>query len=300
MQFIAGLAVSAAFPSQASARTEFSRDAAGCLVVPVRINGRGPYLFVLDTGSNRTVITPELANELGLAISNGGQRIVGVGGSASAGMTRLDHIDAGALQVRGVTAMVIANDRTMGPFGAAQGALGMDGLAGKRLVIDLERGDFEIESGGDAAPRGYEIVPGRLRFGHLLEIPIDIGGFAARAVIDTGTQATIANAPLLAQGVATTAPQRFALVGANGAAATSQAALLREIKLGPLMINRLLAQPGELPVLRGEDGKALPALFLGMDALGQTKGFAIDFARAELQVRLDPLQLAWLRWTADG
>lgn len=36
------------------------------MVVPVRINGQGPFDFVVDTGTNRTLIDPELAEQLGL------------------------------------------------------------------------------------------------------------------------------------------------------------------------------------------------------------------------------------------
>jgi predicted aspartyl protease len=34
--------------------------------VPVHINGQGPYTFVVDTGAGNTVITPELAEKLGI------------------------------------------------------------------------------------------------------------------------------------------------------------------------------------------------------------------------------------------
>src|SRR5690349_20565118 len=41
-------------------------DLAGRITVPVRVNGEGPFDFVVDTGANRTVIAGELAAELGL------------------------------------------------------------------------------------------------------------------------------------------------------------------------------------------------------------------------------------------
>ncbi|MES1199807.1 MAG: aspartyl protease family protein [Pseudomonadota bacterium] len=299
LKFFAGLAASFAIPSFAYAH-RFARDEAGCLVVPVRVNGHGPYPFILDTGSNRTVVTPELVSALGLVVSNGAQNVTGVGGEANAGLVRLARVDVGAFSHDGVTAIVLPSDGVRGAFGAARGAIGMDGLSDKRLLIDFENGGFEVGPGGAAASEDFDVVKGALRFGRLLEIPIDIGGFEARAIIDTGTQATIANPALMAQGIATATQRRFVVVGARGESPATQAALLRDVKLGPLKIASLLAQPGQLPVLRGPDGKELPALFLGMDALGLTRGFAIDFARAELQVRLDPLQLAWARWSERG
>ncbi len=300
LKVIGGLAVGALFPSIANADTAFVLDDDGCIVVPVMINGRGPFQFVLDTGSNRTVITPEVASDLGLTVSRTGQQVLGVGGAADAGLVRLDRVEIGPCVLPGLTAMVMPSDPRAGMFGAAHGAIGMDGFAGRRLLIDLEDGAYEISDGGEATPSGFEIVPGRLRYSHLLEIPIDVGGFAARAVIDTGAQKTIANDLLLTQGVSVRDPRRFVIAGARGVTAPTNAARLDQVKLGPLVINQLLAHPGELPVLHGPDGKPLPALFLGMDALGLTRGFAIDFARAELQVRLDPRQVAWARWAERG
>src|SRR5688572_9814291 len=46
--------------------TPLERDSAGRLLAPVAINGSGPYRLVLDTGANRTAVTPEVARELGL------------------------------------------------------------------------------------------------------------------------------------------------------------------------------------------------------------------------------------------
>src|SRR5438309_3713000 len=39
---------------------------ANAVFLPLRVNGRGPYLFSLDTGSSNSVIASEVAGELGL------------------------------------------------------------------------------------------------------------------------------------------------------------------------------------------------------------------------------------------
>ena len=41
-------------------------DAASHLTVAVRIDGKGPYHFVVDTGADRTILATEVADELGL------------------------------------------------------------------------------------------------------------------------------------------------------------------------------------------------------------------------------------------
>src|SRR5450432_2517059 len=48
-------------------------DAAKHLTVDVRIDDRGPYRFVVDTGADRTVLATDVAAELGLLF---GERVV--------------------------------------------------------------------------------------------------------------------------------------------------------------------------------------------------------------------------------
>ena len=43
-------------------------EADGIIMVPVVVNGRGPFPFVIDTGSNRTAISGDLAHALELPI----------------------------------------------------------------------------------------------------------------------------------------------------------------------------------------------------------------------------------------
>src|SRR5688500_6043122 len=44
----------------------FVPDAQERMTVPVSISGRGPFRFLVDTGAERTVISAELARQLGL------------------------------------------------------------------------------------------------------------------------------------------------------------------------------------------------------------------------------------------
>src|ERR1700720_2133023 len=49
-----------------SAPIAAATDVASHLMVAVRIDGNGPYHFVVDTGADRTVLATEVADELGL------------------------------------------------------------------------------------------------------------------------------------------------------------------------------------------------------------------------------------------
>src|SRR6185369_13500454 len=68
-------------------------DRIGRLLVPVTINGQGPFRFVLDTGANRSVLTPQLAAHLGLAVSTTSRlTMTGVTGSASVPTVAVDRL----------------------------------------------------------------------------------------------------------------------------------------------------------------------------------------------------------------
>src|SRR3974390_1153143 len=59
------------------------------IVVPVSINHSGPYNFLLDTGTQMTMIDPALAGELHLA-SSGKAGVTTGGVNASASMAQVD------------------------------------------------------------------------------------------------------------------------------------------------------------------------------------------------------------------
>src|SRR6266571_4156589 len=60
-----------------------TRDHIGRVVVPVMINGHGPFRFIVDTGANHSTISPGLARELGLTPSVAASIVLdGITGSA--------------------------------------------------------------------------------------------------------------------------------------------------------------------------------------------------------------------------
>jgi len=108
----------------------------GRVVMPVTIAGKGPYLFLLDTGGAGSLIDAALADELGLK-STGSVKARGVGGAA-------------------VLASYVARDVVFGG-GARQPVVGFAGIAGgfgPRVRGTLAAGilttvdsDLDIEAG---------------------------------------------------------------------------------------------------------------------------------------------------------
>src|SRR3954465_10054600 len=75
------------------------------IIVPVSINHSGPYNFLLDTGTQRTMIDPALAVELNLA-GNGEASVRSAGVRASASVARADLVQIGTHQVAGLKVVV--------------------------------------------------------------------------------------------------------------------------------------------------------------------------------------------------
>ena len=105
------------------------------IVIPVRINQAGPFDFMVDTGSQVTVIDPSLAAELDLK-PQGRVGLVSVASFAQASVTVLDTLEADSKVVEKSPAIV----QDLGQIQAAdpriRGVLGESFLAHFDLLVD--------------------------------------------------------------------------------------------------------------------------------------------------------------------
>lgn len=108
------------------------------LLLPVSVNGRGPYRFALDTGSSMSSISPELARELGMPTTNSEEAGLGAGGALEVAFTRADSIALGGAIVNGVDLTVPAFFPMLSKAAGAQldGALGHNFLRNFRVTLD--------------------------------------------------------------------------------------------------------------------------------------------------------------------
>lgn len=105
------------------------------IVVPVRLNGT-PLALILDTGADRTVVSPSAIARAGLGGSPGAAvNIVGVTGGSVATEVTVPSIDVGGARVGPLTVLV----HELAVAGA-DGLLGRDVLDAFTLTVDAARG----------------------------------------------------------------------------------------------------------------------------------------------------------------
>lgn len=111
------------------------------ILVGARINGGGPVALMLDTGADRTMVTPQALRRLGIS-TDGARRhtVKGVGGSIEAGVVWVDLIEVG--EARAGPLLVIAHDADLKQ---AEGLLGRDFLDNFTVTIDSKEGVVTLE-----------------------------------------------------------------------------------------------------------------------------------------------------------
>ena len=264
-----------------------SSDAAERLTVPVRVNGAGPYAFVIDTGADRTVVSRELAQTLGL---KAGDPVL-LNGTAGVDLTptaRIGQLTVGSREIKDVTAPTLA----AGDLGAA-GLLGVDSLHDQRMVMDFRRHTMSVEPSRRRLYAGDVIVVrARSRYGQLVLVDAAFGGAPLAVIVDSGAQNTIGNLALqrLVTGRSTSALTPFAqVVSVSGRSTPAQFADLPHVRVGGATLNNVPIAFADLHTFAEFGMNGAPAMLLGMDVLRCFDRVVVDFGRKEVSFQL-PLE----------
>jgi predicted aspartyl protease len=259
------------------------RDRIGRIWAPVHINGQGPFRLVLDTGANRSVVTHETAQLLGKSVeSSGSVQLHGVTGKAMVPTINVQSVEVGDL-VLDERKMPVVQD----VFGGAEGALGTEGLADKRIFIDFKHDAISIlRSRGQEPGPGFRRVPVKLRNGRLLMFEMTLGGVRTKAMLDTGAQTTIGNNSLRAA-LARRArnAQDTQIIGVTLDVATGQALTAPPVDIGGIKITGMRVTFGDLYIFEAWKLTNEPALLIGMDVIGVFDAVVIDYKLKELHLK---------------
>lgn len=133
-----------ASPGTVEFRLAAPNDAA--IIVSVKINGRGPYDFVLDTGATFTCLDNRFAYELKLPEWDGQPGVVVVGpGGGGMRLLKVETLEVGGAKATGLTVCAIDLNRMAPPGLGIKGLVGLNFLKSYRVTIDFEKKLLKLE-----------------------------------------------------------------------------------------------------------------------------------------------------------
>jgi predicted aspartyl protease len=271
-------------------------DQIGRIIVPVMVNGRGPFSFVLDTGANRTVVTPQLLATLGLqSAADESVTMNGATGSAVVPTARIERIAAGDV-VLTRQQLPVAGSLAIG----IDGILGVDALEEKRVLVDFKTGKIEIRAARHQRPiPGAARISAEWRFGRLMIIDAYVDRIRVKAVVDTGSEYTLGNDALhealyaRARGKLPYTP--INVLGETLALQRGEREMVKSLRVGDVRAEPFNIVFGEFYVFKLWDLDTQPALVIGMDLIGKLDEFVIDYERREVQLRARARDGEWFR-----
>jgi hypothetical protein len=122
-------------------------ERAAIALVPVRIDGRGPFPFALDTGASTSLISAALATRLHLVPQGPPRTIEGVTGGGRAYRVRIGDWSAGKVALPPTLADELVASGAQPPVVRRRGGAGPVGLLGSdvlsrygKIAVDYDRG----------------------------------------------------------------------------------------------------------------------------------------------------------------
>jgi len=280
-------------PPTPTAQLETAFDEAKRMVVPVFINGRGPFGFVVDTGANHSVVASELVNVCDLP-SAGRAEVHGIAGAEPANMAAVRRLAVGQVTSSNLEMPTLPRARL-----GADGLLGVDILRGRRMLLDFAQNRFEIGPSGPGVEFGRDrnsripshvdpiSVAASYRFGQLVILDAQVGATPVSAFLDSGAQVTVGNRALR-EAVVRTTPEfgvRLApipLISATGQTATGEFAPLPTLRLGGMAVNNVLGIFADLHIFDLWKLNDRPAILIGVDVLRHFHDVTLDFGRKQV------------------
>jgi hypothetical protein len=265
------------------------RDQIGRIWAPVFINERGPFRLVLDTGASHSAVTAMVAMALGIPTNQSPPVMLrGVTGSATVPTIHVDTLSVGDVAVDSAVLPIVPD-----AMGGAEGILGSEGLANKRIFIDFRHDRITITySHGETTGRDFVRIPFYSMHGQLIVVDATVGNVHTKAIIDTGGQTTIANLALrdaLARTNQRGRGRPDQIIGATMAVEDGEIIATPAIELGTIHMVDSGITFADLYIFKQWKLTGEPAILIGMDALGVLDTLIIDYREHELQLRIQKI-----------
>jgi predicted aspartyl protease len=253
---------------------ELDKDRARRFLVPVMVEGAGPFDFMIDTGSQATAVTTQINEDLRLTPS-GTATLVGMASRRPVDLVEVDSMTFGQQTVYDLISPVLDANNV-----GAQGILGLDSLQDYRVLIDFREETIAVQdvSSLDNYRSGFEIVVrANQQYGQLLITDALVEGVRATVIIDTGAQHSIGSLALQDK-IRRKRSQEVVTTDVNGAQMTGEMQTVRSLQIEGISLNNVALTFQDTPAFEALGLGDKPVLSMGMQHLRIFDRVAIDFS----------------------
>ncbi|VWX60568.1 retroviral-like aspartic protease family protein [Sphingorhabdus sp. 109] len=260
---------------------DIEQDRAERMTVPVSIEGKGPFSFVIDTGAERSVISRKIADSLALEGEKPAE-LMSIAGTTTVDMVYVPRLTMGRKNYDGLISPVLAAQHI-----GADGILGLDGLQDQRILFDFVADQIIVEDADEARGRARSreiVVTAKRRSGQLIFTDAKIAGIEVNVIVDTGAQMSIGNLALRQrlQRRAKELDDADLLISVTGATLGAEFGMVRDFRIGRARFPRLSVAFADSPPFERLGLADKPAVLIGMDVLRKFDQVAIDFPRRKI------------------
>ena len=250
------------------------------MTVAVRIDKGGPYEFIIDTASQPTILSREIAGALALDIEDE-VTIVALAGSTVVQTVFVPSLTLGQRRYDGLVSPTFRAANI-----GADGVLGLDSLQGQRILFDFLGRNISVEDTSEPLKsRSLReiVVTARRRSGQLIFTNATIAGVRTSVIIDTGGELSIGNKALQRRlRLKSSAMVQMKLVDVTGRSVEADYGIAEELLIGRARFGIIPIAFADIAPFKALKLDKKPALFLGMDALRKFDRVAIDFANRKI------------------
>jgi predicted aspartyl protease len=255
------------------------------LSIEVKVNGRGPYRFVVDTGADRTVIGAGLAAQLKLRPEEP-VKLRGIIGKGEVPTVLIETLALGNSVIDTIVAPALPEQ-----YLGAQGIVGIDALADQRVRLDFDAKTVTIQDSRIPEPRedGEIVVTAKRQRGQLILTQASVDGQRTYAVIDTGLELSLGNLAMLKQlrrGRGAVPLREITMQSVTGETFTARLTLLPELRVGGITLKNVNVAFTDAPPFDYFGLDKQPALLLGTDVLQAFKRLSLDFKNRKVRFTL--------------
>ncbi|HVM23368.1 MAG TPA: retroviral-like aspartic protease family protein [Sphingomicrobium sp.] len=254
------------------------------LSVEVRVNGRGPYHFLVDSGADTSAVGLKIARELELPI---GTPVIlnNMTDRNIVDQVKIRELTLGPSTIRDLEVPALSEQHLGGA-----GLIGIDALVRQRLMMDFEERVIRVEDARQPVKSnpGDIVIVAKLQRGQLILTNVKAAGLSLDAVIDTGSQITIGNMALRDKLIRRD-PRNVWTVSATGVTGKTvdlQMAQIRDLELGSITLQNVPVAFADLPPFKVFGIADQPALLIGTDLLENFRRVSLDFAARKVRFQL--------------